>query len=88
MNEFKLTPKWVLNNLPQAYANIDEELVMMTDIELDFVLIKQSLQTLGIRYIEDEYKPEGVILYAVVLQVEDICHVLYQKLKVLELNKY
>jgi len=84
MNEFKLTPKWVLNNLPQSYAIIDEELGMMTDIELDFVLIKQALQTLGIQYIEGEYKSEGVINYGVIFQVEDIRQFLYQKLKELK----
>jgi hypothetical protein len=86
VQNFKLTPEWVLNNLPQSYLIIEDELGIVTGTELDFVLIKQALQTLGIEYEEGEYKNDGDLLYGVMFQVDDVSQVLHQKLKELKTN--
>ncbi len=88
MKKFKLTPKWVLNNLPQSYFIIKEKIVIATDIALDFVFIKQALQTLGIQYYESKIKIEDVTLDAVIIKGEDISLVSHQKQRELKQNKY
>jgi hypothetical protein len=87
LKKFKLTPDWVLNKLPQSYLIIEDELAIVTDIELDFVLIKQALQTLGIEYEEGENTNEGIASYVIFILVDDVSQVLYEQLSELKHNK-
>ena len=84
MKNFKLTPQWVLNNLPLGYGIFDDQLAVSTDTELDFVLIKQALQTLKIQYYENNFPFEGIPTYTVMIQVDDVSQILNQQLEELK----
>ena len=87
MKKFKLTPKWVLNNLPLSYNIIDEEVAMVTDIELDFVFLQRALKTLGIQYHVFENEIDDVTYYGIMMSIKDISQVSYQKQRELQQNK-
>ena len=87
VQNFKLTPQWVLNNLPLGNGIIYNQIAVSTDIELDFIKIKQALQTLKIQYYENNFPIEGIPTYTVMIQVDDVSQVLYQHLKELKHDK-